>query len=171
VHKKYEIVKHIDEAQAAHRFIDSVRSAHVDTIIGYYSSKGSEIGMPCPFYVYWQCKEGAYITQFDRYTDYNILSGSYNPAGLLNPTFIGNLRSEKLKETKFFIDDDSYEYVTIILNNDSTSFSMSSVAKAFNEFSNQAVYIDKFRSYLLGINQWEWKGLNYKYGQRDTKRD
>lgn len=172
VHRKheYEMVGHIDAQKDGNRYIDSLKSAKIDTIIGYFY--WTSLG-PCPYYIYWQKKGQGYITQITRYTKYNIIEKNlcYDA---FTPLITHKLDTEKIETELITYDDGAKKIITpldcddcpvedikVFVRHDSIAYRLPMLTRDKNSWSCHVTYIDKFRSFLLEIT--EWKMLNPKY--------
>jgi hypothetical protein len=163
--REYEEVGHIDAQKEGEMFIDSLKSANIDTIVGYFnwSSLGAN-----PHYIFWQNNGNGYLTQITQYAKYNIINRAFLNY-VLSTTTIQKLKSEKITTRWVSCDDCPSEQMRIYLGADSVIYDMELIVREANEWSAQIIFIDKFRSFLFGVSPWEWKSLNPKY-ERIKKR-
>jgi len=162
-------IEHLNSRAEGERFIDSLKTQGVDTIIGYYDNcYGCWSGFNRPYYVYWDSGNIWHLTTFTNYSRFKNITGYSPPLAYL----ISNLEAienEPIIKPQYDISHFSIEYVRIILGEKEIKYSTRNYEKWHNESVQKVILIDKIRSKLFGIPQWEWKSLNYKSEKRKRK--
>lgn len=156
-------VEHLNPQEESDKFIVNLQTEGVDTIITYADAcSGCLKGIRMPHYVFWVKNNGRFVTKFDVYTNYNTINyGGFD----LDFTFemMDSIISEKLVEPNLIISHFGIENISISMNKKKLRYVVRSFDKIKeNELKYRIVFIDKFRSYLFGIDDYKWKALNYK---------
>lgn len=72
-------LEHLNAKEEGDQFIDSLKTAGVDTIIGYYDGcSGCNQGREKSYYVFWDSENKWNLTKFTNYSRYNHIAG-YSP--------------------------------------------------------------------------------------------
>lgn len=157
-------VEHLNPHEESDKFITKLKKEGVDTIITYADAcSGCIQGVPVSYYVYWVNNSSGYITKFNKYSNYNTVSHL-----VLNFDFVtkvlDSLKNEILIEPTIELLHYRYEKIEIILKNKEVKFDVNEFYKTTeNELKYRIIFIDKFRSFLFVIDDYNWKALNYKF--------
>lgn len=157
----YVLVEHLNARQNGDLFIDSLKNAEVDTIVGFYygcsgCNSGSEV-----YYVNWIDNEVSFIKKFTNYSNYDHIQREPMALSYIS-SILDTLQSEKLKEAEIYWSHYRYESVRIILNYRDVSYQIAFFEKAGNETSHLVLLINNIRLYLEPLHDYEWQGSNYK---------
>lgn len=165
--KQYTVfVEHIDSRAEGDKFIDSLHTAGVDTIIGYYDGcSGCIQGLEKPYYVFWDSGKKWHVTKFTKYSRFNHIAGYTPPINYLSDN-VDSIKNGKLKKPQYEMNHFPYDVVRINLGDYDFKYEIKAYEKWANESHQKAILIDKIRSKLLDISLGEWKGLNYKSEKR-----
>jgi hypothetical protein len=162
-------VQHIDSRAEGNKFIDSLRTLGMDTIIGYYDGcSGCVEGFEKPYYIFWDSKNTWHLIKFTTYSKYNEITG-YSPPIKYVSENIESIENGKLNAPQFELLHFHYDAVRIIFQNKETKYEINDFEKFDNESAPKVILIDKIRSELLGIFPSDWKGLNYMTEKRIKK--
>ena len=160
-------MQHINSQKEGTTFIDSLKKAGVDSVVGYFY--WTSLG-PRPYHIYWKKNGMGYLVKIDAYARYNII-GVCDFTGL-SPTILADLHIDaghKNDSALTSCDDCPGENMCILWGKDSIAYDMSLIQGWYNEWSVRKLFIDKFRSYLyLEESSNEWKALNFKRGKLRT---
>jgi hypothetical protein len=159
-------VEHIDSRAEGDRFIDSLRTSGLDTIIGYYDGcSGCIQGVEKPYYIFWDSGNIWHLTKITKYSRFNQITGYSPPINFLFEN-LSTIENNNLNAPKFEMCHFNYEVVRIILDDKEINYKIKDSEKWNNESSPRVMLIDKIRSTLFDIYPSAWKGLNYKTEKR-----
>lgn len=162
-------VEHLDSRLDGDRFIDSLKSVGVDTIIGYYDGcSGCILGLEKPYYVFWDAGKKWYVTKFTKYSRYNHIAGYTPPIKYLSEN-LDIIENGRIQKPRYELNHYPYDVIRIYLSDKEIKYEITADEKGTNEASQKVILIDKIRSKLLDILPGEWKGLNYKSEKRRKK--
>ncbi|MBL7888431.1 MAG: hypothetical protein JNL24_02700 [Bacteroidia bacterium] len=159
-------VEHIDSRAEGDRFIDSLKAAGQDTIIGYYDGcSGCIQGLEKPYYIFWDSGNKWHLTKFTKYSRFNQITG-YSPPIKYTSEYFETIDSLKLTVPEFEMSHFPYDVVRIVLNGKEINYEIKDYEKWNNESAPKVILIDKIRSKLFDVLPSEWKGLDYKTEKR-----
>lgn len=157
-------VEHLNPHEESEKFITKLKKEGVDTIIVYVQScSGCTQGFPKSNFVYWRKESRDYITKFDGYSNYDVLSKLGIDFEFVSQV-LDSMKNEELNKPEFELLHYQFERVNIILGETAVNYKVSGFEHTKeNQLKYRVVFIDKFRSFLFGIKDYEWKALNYQY--------
>ncbi len=159
-------VEHLDSRAEGDRFIDSLMTSGVDTIIGYYDGcSGCIQGLEKPYYVFWASGKKWFVTKFTKYSKFNHIAGYSPPIKYLSDN-LDSIENGRLNKPQYEMSHFPYDVIRIKLNDTEFEYEIKNFEKWKNESAQKVILIDKIRSKILDILTGEWKGLNYKSEKR-----
>lgn len=159
--RKHIVLSYRNPIAEVDRFRDSLIRSGTDTLISYgYAPAGGSHGLVANYYIYWLADGNAFITRFSSQTDFNIIKSQ-----AFDLTYFGRYIDDAINEKQDMGNEEqshyeSHEYVFLKIGAKELKYGMVSYNKDKWMFSQRLLFIDKFRSFLFGIEGWQ--GLHYK---------
>ncbi len=166
--RKTFLAHHLDQKVEARKFVDSLTSIGIDSIIIYSDAcSGCIPGTLNPIFTFWVEMGETYVTKFTEISNYNTIK----PTDFSLEFFIDNaekIESDSIVAPAFGLLHYHYESVNIIIKEYKYDFTISQFEKAQNQTNFKILAIDKIRAALFEIPYWEWVMQNYKTEKYDS---
>lgn len=167
--RKLALVHHVNPVQKAEQLVQSLRTDGIDTIISYQElCSGCIKGTLNHTYVYWVKNGVPYVTTFNEVSTYDTLSIWFGLEFLA--ANLDGIASDQLKTVED-LSRFNLQKLNIILGKTVIDYEVALGEYRLNHGTYRVLLIDKFRSYLFGVqtSRHGWRALDYRFENNYTK--